>query len=190
MKSITVGFAICGSFCTHDKAIMEMTKLAKSGYNILPILSYNSAKTDTRFGTAMELKEKIKAITDNKIIETIVDAEPIGPKELCDILVIAPCTGNTLAKISNGITDTPVTMATKSHLRIGRPVLIALCTNDALGVSAQNLGKIMNNKHIYLVPMSQDDTLKKPNSLVAHFDKLEKSLEAAINETQIQPIFL
>ena len=189
MNEITVGFAMCGSFCTHRRALEQMKRLAESGYNILPILSYNSDKMDTKFGTADELKKEIAQITDNKVISTIVDAEPIGPKKMCDIIVVAPCTGNTLSKLCNAVTDTPVTMALKSHLRIGRPVLLCVATNDALGASAQNIGKLLNTKHIYFVPLSQDDPLKKPNSLVGHFELLPESLKQALNETQIQPVF-
>ncbi len=185
---LNIGYAICGSFCTHEKALEHMKLLKDKGNNILPILSFNSAAIDTRFGTAAELKEKIKSITDNPIIETIEDAEPIGPKRMCDIIVISPCTGNTLGKLSNGITDTPVTMAVKSHLRINRPVVIALCTNDALGASAQNAGRLMNTKNIFFVPMRQDAPDAKPNSLVADFDKLEDTINLGLDKIQIQPV--
>ena len=189
MKSLTVGFALCGSFCTHAKALEQMRNLSEQGYDILPILSNNCSTTDTRFGTAEQLKNNIAKITDNNIIDSIVSAEPIGPKKMCDVLVIAPCTGNTLSKLSAGITDTPVTMAAKSHLRIGRPVVIALATNDALGASAQNLGRMLNTKNIYFVPLAQDEPEKKPNSLVCDFNMLLPTMEQALNGKQIQPIF-
>ncbi|MDD5923501.1 MAG: dipicolinate synthase subunit B [Clostridia bacterium] len=188
--SINVGYAICGSFCTHKETLEQMENLVHDGYNIIPILSYNSSTTDTRFGTAKSLKEKIAKITPNPIIDTIVDAEPIGPKKMCDLLVIAPCTGNTLAKLCNGITDTPVTMAAKSHLRIGRPVLIALCTNDALGASAQNFGRLINTKNIFFVPLYQDAPDKKPNSLVARFNLMEQSVPMALSHQQLQPVLI
>ena len=189
MTGITVGFASCGSFCAFTKAIDQMKSLIDLGYNIIPIMSENASKLDTKFGKANDFVNKIENICGKKIINTIPKAEPIGPKNIADIIVIAPCTGNTLAKLSNAITDTPVTMAAKSQLRVKKPVLIALATNDALGATAQNVGKLLNVKNIFFVPMSQDDPEKKPNSLVAHFDMLLPSIEKAINKEQIQPIF-
>ncbi|MCR5636117.1 MAG: dipicolinate synthase subunit B [Clostridiales bacterium] len=186
---LNIGYALCGSFCTHDKALKYMRILKDKGHNIIPILSFNSAGIDTRFGTAAQLKEQISLITDNPIIETIEDAEPIGPKQMCDIIIISPCTGNTLGKLSAGITDTPVTMAVKSHLRINRPVVIALCTNDALGASAQNIGKLINTKNVFFVPMHQDDPHRKPHSLVANFDLLEDTMLSALEKAQFQPVF-
>ena len=190
MSSTRIGFAMCGSFCTFSKAITQMESLTKKDYLITPIMSENAYKTDTRFGTAQEHIEKIESITGKKPIHTISDAEPIGPRSMVDIITVTPCTGNTLAKIANGITDTPVTMAVKSLLRIGKPVVITLASNDALGISAQNLGKILNYKNIYLVPISQDDPVKKPNSLVAHFDMLEQTIIYALQTKQVQPIFM
>lgn len=189
MEKTTVGFALCGSFCTFSKAIKEMEHLALEKYDIVPIMSCTAYGTDTRFGKAQEINERIKAISGKDIIHSIETAEPIGPKRMCDILAVAPCTGNTLGKIANGITDTPVTMAVKSQLRIGAPVVLALASNDALGASAQNLGKLLNTKNIYFVPMSQDDPLKKPKSLVAHFDKLQQTIESALIDVQLQPVF-
>lgn len=189
MKGITVGFAICGSFCTISRAVDIMKKLVDEGYDILPILSNNVSRMDTRFGKAEELKSRIKDICKRDIITTIEDAEPIGPKKMTDIMIVAPCTGNTAAKLANAITDTPVTMAVKSHLRQQKPVLLAFASNDALGASAQNIGKLINTKHIYFVPMSQDDPAKKPNSLVAHFEMIPDSLRAALNHQQLQPVF-
>ena len=188
MKKITIGFAMCGSFCTLSRAIDEMQKLKDTGYDILPIMSFNVFNLDTKFGKANDFIERVEHISKKSIIHNIVGAEPIGPKELADIMLVAPCSGNTLAKFCNGITDTPVTMAIKSQLRIKRPVVIALASNDALGVSAQNLGKALNNKNIFFVPMSQDDPEKKPNSLVAHFDMIPQTIDFALKNKQIQPI--
>lgn len=187
-NKITVGYALCGSFCTFAKSIVQLHALVEAGYDVLPIMSQNAYSTDTRFGKADDFIWEIEDTCKKKIINTIVGAEPIGPKKMVDILVVSPCTGNTLSKLCNGITDTSVTMAAKSHLRIGRPVLIALATNDGLGACAQNIGKLINTKHIYFVPFSQDDPVNKQNSLVAHFDLLPEALEAALHETQLQPV--
>lgn len=188
MNKIRVGFAMCGSFCTFDRAIAQMKELAEQGFDILPVMSYNAFSTDTRFGTAQEVRDRIENICEKKIISTVKDAEPIGPKKMTDIMVVAPCTGNTAAKLANAVTDTPVTMAVKSHLRQSKPVLICIATNDALGASAQNIGKLMNTRHYYFVPFRQDDPLKKPNSLVADFEMLIPSLKEALEERQIQPL--
>ncbi len=189
MSSIRIGFAMCGSFCTFSKAITQMQNLVDLGYDVLPIMSKNAYTINTRFGSSRDFIDKIEAITSKKIINTIDEAEPIGPKALVDVLAVVPCTGNTLAKMSNAITDTAVTMAVKSHLRCQRPVVIALASNDALGASAQNIGKMLNVKNVYFVPLSQDDPKKKPNSLVAHFDLLLPSIEMALDGQQLQPIF-
>lgn len=188
MNGINVGFAMCGSFCTFSKALTQMEKLLELGYNILPIMSFNAYSTDTRFGKANEIINKIEKMCGREIIHTIKDAEPIGPKKMTDIMLVAPCTGNTAAKLCYAITDTPVTMAVKSHLRQSKPVLISIATNDALGASAQNIGRLMNNKHIYFVPFSQDNAQQKPNSLVAHFELIPQALEYALREQQIQPV--
>lgn len=190
MKGKTVGFAMCGSFCTFSKAIEQMKVLKEAGFNILPIMSFNAYTTDTRFGKALDIIERVEEIAENKIIHTISAAEPIGPKELCDVLLVAPCTGNTLGKLSAGITDTPVTMAVKSHLRINRPVVLTIATNDGLGASAQNIGKLMNTKNIFFTPFSQDDPIKKPNSLVAHFELIPEVIEKALIKTQLQPVIM
>ncbi|MCI9273017.1 MAG: dipicolinate synthase subunit B [Clostridiales bacterium] len=188
MSDVTIGYALCGSFCTFRKSIEQMKRLVELGYRVLPVMSQNAYSTDTRFGKAEDFIKEVEEICGNPIIHTIVQAEPIGPKKMMDILVISPCTGNTLAKLSNGITDTSVTMAAKSHLRIGRPVLLAMASNDGLGASAQNIGKLINTKHIFFVPFSQDDCQKKPNSLVAHFDLLPEAVAAALLGDQIQPV--
>ena len=188
MKEKTVGFAMCGSFCTFSKALSQMKALKSAGYSILPIMSFNAYSTDTRFAKASEIVEEIEKISDNKVIHTITEAEPIGPKKLCDVLLIAPCTGNTLGKLAMGITDTPVTMAAKSHLRINRPVVLSIATNDGLGASAQNIGRLMNTRNVFFVPFAQDDPDKKPNSLVSHFELIPQTLEKALQSTQLQPV--
>lgn len=188
MKKVTVGFAMCGSFCTFSKAIEQMKKLAEE-YHIVPIMSKNAYTMDTRFGKAEDFIAEIQEITKEKVIHTIDGAEPLGPKKICDLLLIAPCTGNTLAKLSLGITDSPVTMAAKSHLRIQRPVLLSVATNDGLGSSAQNIGRLLNTKNIYFVPMRQDDYVKKPNSLVSHFELIPNCVELALKGQQPQPVF-
>lgn len=191
MQKETVGFALCGSFCTFKKVIPQIKKLVNEGYKVIPIMSYNAYTTDTRFGKARDFNEEIEQITGEKIIYTISGAEPIGPKELLDVLVIAPCTGNTLGKLSNGISDTSVTLATKAHLRNQRPVIIAVSTNDALGAAARNIGTLMNSKYIYFVPMRQDDYINKPNSIVADFDYITDTVkEVLATNKQPQPILL
>lgn len=190
MKKIKLGFAVCGSFCNMENTMVQMEKLADIGYKITPIMSFNASGIDTRFGKAQDFKKRAEQICQTKVINTIKDAEPIGPKDMIDILLIAPCTGNTLGKICCAITDTPVVMAAKSQLRVNKPVLLALATNDALGLSAQNIGKAINMKNIYFVPMKQDDPEKKPHSMVAEFNLIPQSIELALNAKQKQPIFL
>ena len=184
-----VGFALCGSFCTYSKAFPVMELLSRD-YPITPIFSEAAYTTDTRFGSAEEHIETAKEICSCPPIHTITEAEPIGPKKLFDILVIAPCTGNTLAKLAHGIADGPVTMAAKSHLRNGRPVLIAVSTNDALGAAAENIGKLMVRRNYYFVPFRQDDPRNKPCSMVADFCAIPKALEAALDGRQVQPVIL
>ncbi|MCR4926282.1 MAG: dipicolinate synthase subunit B [Clostridiales bacterium] len=190
MTDLTVGFAMCGSFCTFSKVIPQIENLVKAGAKVQPIMSVTSATTDTRFGKADDFINEIEKITSNKIIKSIYEAEPIGPKKLLDILVIEPCTGNTLAKLANGISDTPVTLAAKAHLRNNRPIVIAVSTNDALGTAAKNIGQLMNFKNIYFVPMSQDNYKKKPNSVVADFTKTLEAVECALKGEQLQPLLL
>lgn len=185
-----IGFAMCGSFCTHKKALEQMSALRASGEDILPIMSENVYSTDTKFGSAEDLKKRVRDLCGRDMISSIVDAEPIGPKELLDILVICPCTGNTLAKLAAGITDTAVTMAAKAHLRSDRPLVIALASNDALSANLKNIGTMLNRKNVYFVPMSQDDPVKKPHSLVADFDLLLPTIEAARRGKQYQKIFV
>ena len=185
-----IGYAFCGSFCTHKRSLEELRKLKKLGYDILPIMSENVFNTDTYFGKAEDLIKEVEKITENKIIHSIVDAEPLGPKIHLDALILAPCTGNTLAKIARGITDTAVTMATKAHLRSDRPTVIALCSNDALSANLQNISILLERKNVFFVPMKQDDVTKKPHSLVSEFSLLEETLKGALVSKQVRPLFI
>ncbi|MCH5324581.1 MAG: dipicolinate synthase subunit B [Eubacterium sp.] len=187
---VRVGFCLTGSFCTFKKAIDAMERLKNGGYDIIPIMSFNAANTDTRFGTATQHIEHIEDICGRHVIRTIPEAEPIGPKNMTDVMLVAPCTGNTLAKLAHSMTDTPVVMAVKSHLRGGRPVIIAPATNDGLAGAFKNLAMLMNYRHYYFVPFTQDDCVKKPNSLGADLSKLEETIEAALNGVQIQPVLV
>lgn len=184
-----IGFALCGSFCTYETLFPVMEALAKE-HELIPILSEAACSTDSRFGTAHDNLEKLKNICGCEPLTTISQVEPIGPKKMLDILVIAPCTGNTLAKLAHSIADGPVTMAAKSHLRNGRPVLVAISTNDALAGAAENIGKLLGKKHYYFVPFRQDDPQNKPTSMVADYAKLPAALDAALREQQLQPILL
>ena len=188
-EKIRLGFAFCGSFCTFKRVLEELEKLAKE-YDITPIMSSGAAFTDTRFGKAEDLRRRITEICGKEPITTIAGAEPIGPQALLDVLVIEPCTGNTLGKLANGITDTAVTMAAKAHLRNGRPVVLAVSTNDALGASARNIGTLMNAKNIYFVPMRQDAPQGKPASVVANFAKTGAAIKAALEGKQVQPVLV
>ncbi|HHV30429.1 dipicolinate synthase subunit B [Acetivibrio mesophilus] len=190
LDGIKIGFGITGSFCTLDKVIPEVEKLVSNGAKVFPILSDSVSKFDTRFGRAEDFRLKLEGITGNKIINSIIEAEPIGPKSLLDIIVVAPCTGNTLAKIANGITDTTVTMACKAHLRNQKPLVIAISTNDGLGANAKNIGMLLNMKNIYLVPFGQDGPGTKPNSLVADTTKIMPTILEALNHKQIQPLLI
>ena len=184
-----IGFALCGSYCTFSKIFPVMEKLAKEN-RVTPIFSNNVQKTGSRFGEPDEFYEKAFQITGIEPICSIAHAEPIGPRKLLDALVIAPCTGNTLAKLSHSIADTPVTMAAKSHLRNGRPVIVAVSTNDGLAGAAENTGRLLARKHYYFVPFGQDDPKNKPTSLVADFEKIPETVELAVRGIQIQPILL
>lgn len=188
MQNKTIGFALCGSFCTLKTAIEQIKALKELGHNVLPIMSETVYNTDTRFGTAAEFISRVEEISGNKIIHTIKEAEPIGPKALLDLLIIAPCTGNTLAKLAYGITDTSVTMAAKAHLRNERPLLIAVSTNDALAAAGKNIGTLLNYKNIYFVPFSQDMPEGKPRSAIADFSLIPGAAVAALNSRQLQPI--
>ena len=184
-----IGFALCGSFCTYAQVFPVMEEIAKE-HHITPIFSFASSSTDSRFGTATEHLERVREICGRSPLRTVEGVEPIGPKKLLDALIIAPCTGNTLAKLAHSIADTPVTMAAKSHLRNGRPVIVAVSTNDALAGAAENIGKLLARKHYYFVPFGQDDARNKPTSMVADFTKIPQTLEAALAGKQIQPILL
>ena len=186
---MTVGFALCGSFCTYDRIFPVMERLTKS-YDIIPIFSQSAYTTDSRFGTADDHIAKAEAICGKPPLHTLAEVEPIGPKRLLDALVIAPCTGNTLAKLAHSIADGPVTMAAKSHLRNGRPVVVAISTNDALGGAAENIGKLLARKHYFFVPFGQDDAFGKPTSIVADFSKIPQTLEQALEGRQLQPLLL
>lgn len=190
LKGVKVGFAITGSFCTFAKTIPQIENLVNEGADVYPIISESVNEFDTRFGMAEDFKKTLQLVTGKKPINNIIDAEPIGPKAILDILVIAPCTGNTLAKIANAITDGPVTMACKAHLRNMRPVVIAISTNDGLSANAKNLGLLLNMKNIYMVPFGQDDPIKKCTSLVADFDQIMPTVIAALQNNQIQPILI
>lgn len=186
---IRLGFAMCGSFCTFKLVLEELERLAKD-YDITPIMSQGAAFTDTRFGKAEDFRRRVAEICGREPITTIADAEPIGPRALLDVLVIEPCTGNTLGKLANGITDTPVTMAAKAHLRNGRPLVLAVSTNDALGASARNIGTLMNAKNIFFVPVRQDSSRGKPASLVADFSETAAAIKSALEGRQTQPLLL
>lgn len=188
MNSIRVGFAMCGSFCTFSQVIPQLEKLVESGAQVTPIMSEAAYYTDTRFGNSIDFVNKIEHICNRSIIHSIKDAEPIGPKKLLDILIIEPCTGNTLSKLAKGITDTPVTMAAKANLRNDKPVLIAVSTNDGLSASAENIGILQNRKNVFFVPYGQDDPYKKPCSLVADFSQTIQAMHFALDKQQLQPI--
>jgi len=186
---MNIGFALCGSFCTFKEVFPMMEKLA-AVHQLIPILSFSAGSINSRFGTAAEHLKQIRQICGRSPLCTLEEVEPIGPKGLLDALIIAPCTGNTLAKLAHSIADTPVTMAAKSHLRNGRPIVIAISTNDGLCGAAENIGKLMAKRHYYFVPFSQDDPKQKPYSTVADFKKIPQALDAALAGKQIQPILL
>ena len=187
---MNIGYCLTGSFCTFSKSINALEELVKRGHNVTPIMSETAYSVDTRFGDAVDFQNKLIQITGNSIIHTIEQAEPIGPKKLFDVLAIVPCTGNTLAKLAAGITDTSVTMATKSHLRNNRPVVVGISTNDALGAAAKNIGALLNYKNYYFVPFGQDDSFKKPASLKSDFSLIPDTLECALRGVQLQPVLL
>lgn len=190
MSQLRIGFALSGSFCTFERVIRQIRLLVEKGYEVTPILSFAAGETDTRFGEAADFRQQLAEITGREPLDTLTAVEPIGPKGFFDVLVVAPCTGSTLGRLANGISDTPVTLAVKSHLRRSRPVILAVSTNDALGASLRNIALLKNAKHIYFVPLGQDDTEGKPNSLVADFSRIEDTITAALAGTQLQPLFL
>lgn len=190
MRRETVGFAMCGSFCTHKEALLALEALCDEYETVIPIVSEICAVTDTRFGKADELLWTLQEMTGQKVVSSITGAEPIGPKKLLDVLVIAPCTGNTMGKLANGITDTAVTMAAKAHLRNDRPVVLGIATNDGLSGSAHNIGTLLARKNYYFIPFGQDDAFGKPCSLIADFSKLNEAVAAALERKQLQPLLL
>lgn len=190
MENAVIGFAVCGSFCTHAKAMSALEQVRDRWKNVVPIVSECTADTDTRFGAAHDLMREMERICDHRVISTVKAAEPIGPQKLLDLLIICPCTGNTLGKLAAGVTDTSVTMAAKAHLRNGRPLLIAPSTNDGLSVSAASIGTLLARKYIYFVPFGQDDPDKKPTSLVADFNRVADAAQAALEGRQLQPMLL
>ncbi|MDY5103418.1 MAG: dipicolinate synthase subunit B [Agathobacter sp.] len=189
-SNCNIGYGITGSFCTFAKTRKEVVQLTEMGANVIPIFSYQAQSCDTRFGSAKEFVEGICEITGNEGIKTMQQAEPIGPNNFLDIMVIAPCTGNSAAKLCNGITDTPVLMASKAHMRNGKPLVIAISTNDALGVNFKTIGGLMNMKNIYFVPFGQDNYKSKPNSMIAKMELLPDTIELAMRGKQIQPILV
>ena len=184
-----IGYAMCGSFCTFKDSYEALCRLINRGFDTVPIMSYNAFSTDTRFGKCKEWIDKIETTCGRKIINSIVDAEPLGPKVMLEALIISPCTGNTLAKLANGITDTPVCMAAKAHLRQDRPLVIALASNDAMSANLANMNTLAMRKGVYFVPMKQDDPINKPHSLVCDFSLIEDTLEAALNGKQLRKLF-
>ena len=189
-ENLKIGFILTGSFCTFNKVIPVIKELKEMGADILPIMSYNAYNLDTKIGKACDFINEIELITEKEIIHTIQGAEPIGPKGLTDIMIIAPCTGNTIAKLANDIIDTPATMAAKSHLRNNKPLVIAISTNNGLSGNAENIGKLLNRKNYYFVPFKQDNPITKPRSLVFDFSYIPKTIEYALKGEQISPILL
>ena len=185
-----IGYALCGSFCTLSRSVEILTQLKEKGYDILPIMSEITAATDTRFGKASDFITRVESICGRPIIRTLPEAEPLGPARPLEALVICPCTGNTLAKLAGGITDTPVCMAAKAHLRSDRPLLITLASNDALSANLRNVGTLLSRKSVYFTPLRQDDPLSKPHSLVADFSKVPEALEKSLRGEQMRPLFL
>ena len=185
-----LGYALCGSFCTHAQSLKELKNLIAVGYEVQPIVSETVYTTDTRFGMAKDLERELESICGRPVIHTVPEAEPLGPKISLEALIIAPCTGNTLAKMANGITDTAVSMAAKAHLRCDRPLILALASNDALSANLKNIATMLSRKCVYFVPMLQDDPEKKPHSLVADFSLLTPTLEAAFRGKQCRKLFL
>lgn len=190
METVRVGFAFCGSFCTYDQVMPALERVKARYGDVTPIISEKSAATDSRFGAAHEFMREMERICDRRVIDSIPAAEPIGPKRLLDVLVIAPCTGSTLARLANGFSDTSVTMAAKAMWRNGRPVVIAVSTNDGLAGSAKNIAALLDKKHVFFVPYRQDDPENKPTSLVADFTRINDTVDAALEGRQLQPLLL
>lgn len=184
----TVAFAVCGSFCTLGAAVAQAEQLVRQGWELLPVMSYAASGLNTRFGRADEWKARLETLTGHRVLDTLQDVEPLGPRQLARALVVAPCTGTTLARLAVGLSDTPVTLAAKSLLRVGCPVLLAVSTNDGLGASGENIARLMQRKHYYFVPYGQDDAAQKPQSLKADLTLLPAALEAALHGQQLQPV--
>lgn len=184
----TVAFAVCGSFCTLGAAVAQAEQLVRQGWELLPVMSYAASDLNTRFGRADEWKARLETLTGHRVLDTLQDVEPLGPRQLARALVVAPCTGTTLARLAAGLSDTPVTLAAKSLLRVGCPVLLAVSTNDGLGASGENIARLMQRKHYYFVPYGQDDAEQKPQSLKADLTLLPAALEAALHGQQLQPV--
>lgn len=189
-NGITVGYALSGSHCTFAEVMPEIKRFVDAGANVVPIVSNTLMTTDTRFGKSEDWQKQLKDITGNELISTIVQAEPLGPSKLLDVLVIAPCTGNTTSRLANAITDSAVLMAAKAQMRNGRPIVLAISTNDGLGLNAANIAKLLVAKHIYFVPFGQDNPVQKPNSLVARMDLVMETCEAALQGKQLQPLLV
>lgn len=185
---MNIGFGITGSFCTHKQILEEIQTLVKKGYNVIPIITDVVGKTDTRFGKAKDFVSNLEKITGNNVIDNVVKAEPLGPKGIIDLIVIAPCTGNTLAKLANALSDNAVTMTAKSLMRNNKPVVVGVSSNDSLGLSMQNIAKLMNSKNFYFVPMYQDDPTNKPKSMVSKWNLIEETFLQAVQGNQIQPV--
>lgn len=190
LDGVKVGFALTGSFCTFKTTIEKIKELVEAGAEVIPVMSFNAYNIDTRFGKATDLVAEIEDITKHKVVNSFVEAEPFGPKNVVDIMVIAPCTGNTLAKLANGITDTPALMAAKSSLRNGNSLVLGVSTNDGLSNNAANIGKLLNTKNIYFIPFRQDNPITKPNSLVFDSNYIIKTIEVALNKEQLQPVLI
>ena len=190
MRPEALGFALCGSFCTFEPVLAALARLSREYETVQPIVSFAAGRTDSRFGRAAEFRSRMEAICRRPVWDSLAQVEPIGPKKLLDLLIVAPCTGNTLGKLAAGIADTPVTLACKAHLRNGRPILLAVSTNDGLGANARSIGTLLDRKHFFFVPFRQDDPEKKPTSLVADMDRIPEAAEAALLGKQIQPILL
>ena len=184
----TVAFAVCGSFCTLGAAVAQAEQLVRQGWELLPVMSYAASGLNTRFGRADEWKARLETLTGHRVLDTLQDVEPLGPRQLARALVVAPCTGTPLARLAAGLSDTPVTLAAKSLLRVGCPVLLAVSTNDGLGASGENIARLMQRKHYYFVPYGQDDAAQKPQSLKADLTLLPAALEAALRGQQLQPV--
>ena len=183
-----LAFAVCGSFCTLGAAVAQAEQLVRQGWELLPVMSYAASGLNTRFGRADEWKARLETLTGHRVLDTLQDVEPLGPRQLARALVVAPCTGTTLARLAAGLSDTPVTLAAKSLLRVGCPVLLAVSTNDGLGASGENIARLMQRKHYYFVPYGQDDAAQKPQSLKADLTLLPAALEAALHGQQLQPV--